>query len=81
MDPNTSMNWRDRFKWLNAFFFIVCGVVIVYRTYRTPAAWLALLTGVAFLVFGIYRIRLIQRALKGELPPPKPGRRIMRPRL
>jgi hypothetical protein len=51
---------------MNAYIFIICGVIMIYRTYASPATWLIMLTGILFLVFGIYRLRLIRRILDGE---------------
>ncbi len=66
-EPNKKLSWVDRFKWINAYLFIAAGAVMIYRTYTSPAAWLGTLTGVAFLIFGIYRLRLIHRTLDGNL--------------
>lgn len=65
----------DRFKRWNAYLFIACGAVMIYRSFGLGAEWLSLLTGSAFLGFGIYRLRLFRRALRGELPPPRAFRR------
>lgn len=66
MEQKTKMHWADRLKWWNAYLFIVCGAVMIYRTYGTPAAWMATLTGVVFVVFGLYRLRLFQRVVRGD---------------
>jgi hypothetical protein len=68
IEPGGKLPWSDRFKWMNAYVFILCGVVMIYRTYTSPATWLVMLTGILFLVFGVYRLRLIRRVMDGELP-------------
>ncbi|MBZ5536885.1 MAG: hypothetical protein LAO31_13110 [Acidobacteriia bacterium] len=68
MEPGGRLPWSDRFKWLNAYVFILCGVVMIYRTYASPATWLVMVTGILFLVYGIYRLRLIRRVLDSEQP-------------
>ncbi|MBZ5554784.1 MAG: hypothetical protein LAO21_18865 [Acidobacteriia bacterium] len=70
VEPGGRLPWSDRFKWLNAYIFILCGIVMIYRTYRSPATWLVMLTGILFLVFGVYRLRLIRRVLDREHPLP-----------
>ncbi len=65
----------DRFKWFNAYLFIGCGAVLMVRSMHLPFSWLGALTGIAFLAFGIYRLRLFHRALRGELTPPRVIRR------
>ncbi len=70
IEPGGKLPWSDRFKWMNAYIFILCGVVMIYRTYTSPATWLVMLTGILFLVFGIYRLRLIRRVVDGEHPSP-----------
>lgn len=75
-EPDESASWlpwSDRLRWLNAYVFILCGAVMVYRTFHAPAAWLGTVTGVGFLAFGVYRLRLIRRLLSGELRPPLAG--------
>jgi uncharacterized membrane protein HdeD (DUF308 family) len=81
IEPGGRLPWPDRFKWMNGYIFIICGVVMIYRTYNSPATWLVMLTGILFLVFGIYRLRLIRRVLDGEHPWPMArgkGRRFSR---
>jgi hypothetical protein len=70
IEPDSRLSWSDRFRWMNAYIFILCGVVMIYRTYRSPATWLVMLTGILFLVFGVYRLRLIHRVLDREHPSP-----------
>lgn len=82
VDGSVQLTRVDRFKRWNAYLFIACGAVMIYRSFGMGAAWLALLTGVAFLAFGAYRLRLFHRAMRGELPPPRSfRRRMMRPPL
>lgn len=77
MKRDLTLHWSDRFRWWNAYLFILCGAVIVYRTYGTSASWLAMGTGIAFLAFGFYRLRLFRRVMNGELPPAAPRRKRM----
>ena len=82
VDESVQLTRMDRFKRWNAYLFIACGAVMICRSFGVTSAWLGLLTGIAFLGFGIYRLRLFHRALRGELPPPRPLRRkFMRPPL
>lgn len=61
--------------------FIACGAVMIYRSYHTSAAWLATTTGIVFLAFGLYRLRLIRRTLNGEISPSnQAGMKTPRPR-
>lgn len=70
VEPGGRLSWSDRFKWMNAYIFIICGVIMIYRTYASPATWLVMLTGILFLAFGFYRLRLIRRILDREHPSP-----------
>lgn len=72
MEQETKLHWADRLKWWNAYLFIACGAVMIYRTYGTEATWLSMLTGVVFVAFGLYRLRLFQRVLRGDFQAPVP---------
>ncbi len=68
-EPVEKMPWQDRWKWWNAYLFIGCGAVMIYRSLSSPLSWLTLVTGIAFLLFGLYRLDLIRRVIRGEIKP------------
>ncbi|MDD5543487.1 MAG: hypothetical protein PHX83_09970 [Acidobacteriia bacterium] len=81
MEPRSELHWADRWKRLNAWIFIACGVVVVWRSWGRPGAWLAVVTGAILAFFGVYRLNLYHRALNGTLKPPSLPRRAARPRM
>jgi hypothetical protein len=58
----------DKIKAINSGLFIVIGIIIIIRSTNLSAGihiWFALLTGISFIAFGIYRIRFVLRYLRG----------------
>jgi len=82
MEPNPKLHWADRWKRVNAWIFMACGAVLVWRSWGRPGGWMALLTGGVLFFFGVYRLSLYRRVLNGTF---KPGvasrRRVLRTRI
>ncbi len=52
---------------INSVLFVVFGIIIVLRSINLSAGihiWFALLVGISFIAFGIYRIRFVLRYLR-----------------
>ena len=63
----------DKIKIINSILFIIFGIIIIVRVITVlPVgqaivhAWLAIITGISFTGFGIYRSYYIVRYLRGR---------------
>jgi predicted membrane protein len=56
--------WRDRVQLANSVLFCVVGAVLVARYFLEPTPLMALVLGVVFLAFGLYRLALARREMQ-----------------
>ncbi len=58
---SSALSLRDRIQIVNSILFCVVGGALVLRYFLTPAPWIALALGLAFLFLGVYRLVLARR--------------------
>jgi hypothetical protein len=59
-----ALTWRDRVQLFNSVLFCVLGGVLVVRYFRESVPFMALVLGVVFLTFGLYRLALAKREMQ-----------------
>lgn len=64
LPPPTQFTLSDKYRFVLGFMMIVLGVVVLWRTLSIAISPPAILMGVAFIAFGVYRLWLGLTRLK-----------------
>jgi hypothetical protein len=59
-----SLTWRDRVQLVNSVLFCLVGAVLMARFFLERTPLMALILGVVFLAFGLYRLALAKREMQ-----------------
>ncbi len=64
LPPPTQFTWGDKYRIALAVIMILLGIVILWRTLEIAISPPALLIGLGFVGFGVYRLRLAYTRLQ-----------------
>jgi uncharacterized membrane protein HdeD (DUF308 family) len=64
LNPVSKLTGLDYFQLINSFIFVGLGGIILFRTLKAGMFWLPIIFALAFIGFGIYRLRFFFRYFK-----------------